>query len=1008
MATNTTLSRAVRLALIAAAAYGTAAVAQEAETPAAAQETEIEQIFVTGSRIAMSPIDSVAPMQIIGAEAIAATGVVNVQDLLLKSPEFGTPTISRTNSNFQTSSVGVATVDLRNLGTSRTLTLVDGRRFVPGIPGDTAVDYNTIPTNFIERIDVLTGGASALYGSDAIAGVVNIIYKKDWEGVEFDGQVGATGYGDNQTQDYSLTVGTNLADGKGNFMGFIGYSNQGAVYSRDRKRSAVDQYSLGALETSDGIFYGSKKDFFIPYRPFYSSYAPTGRFFRPNGSSYTYRGEVDGVTGQPLPTNWSTNGSATLPASGFNRSAYRTIAVPTERWNAAAKGYFEWADDQQVYMDITYAGTNATSVLEPYPLASADVFDPVGQVPIQTAVYVPNGSGGFNQVILDNPTVPLYTMQQAADEDGDGLKDVYFTRRMAEIGTRGNKVDRNTFQGTAGIEGKFFGTDWDYNAFYTYGKTSEAQTSSGQVNVLNFRSALQAIPDLDDIDFDGDTTEAICADPIARAQGCVPANIYGAGALSPEAVNYIKAPGMYITSTSIDVIGGTLTGEPFDLPAGPVGTVVGAEYRAERSRSEFDVLQQAGLNAGNAIPPTYGKIFVTEYFAEVNVPILADTFMAEKLNVRGAYRYSDYSTVGGEDTWNLGLEWQPISQLRFRGTAAQATRAPNINELFSPPSQNFPTGLQDPCSGVTATSVGTLADNCRAAPGVNENIAANGSFTLNQSDLQGISGYDSGNPDLDSEKGTTYTAGLVYTPENVAILENFAFTADYWYIDIADAIVATPRQFILDQCYNSGNLCDFITRRPTAQGANSSGSLDEIDSTLLNSGGVNTSGIDFVVTYAQSMDNWGYGGGFNGRLAYTYTIDGYSIPVPGAPKDPYVNEIGAPENKAYLSLVYNIGAFSVNWNMSYIGKSCLDDQFLAAYQLKPESVCVDAEVYTDAQVQFAPGEHYELYLGAQNLFDTTPPKIISGLPGDDTGTETNAGTYDPIGRTYYAGVRVKF
>jgi outer membrane receptor protein involved in Fe transport len=439
-----------------------------------------------------------------------------------------------------------------------------------------------------------------------------------------------------------------------------------------------------------------------------------------------------------------------------------------------------------------------------------------------------------------------------------------------------------------------------------------------------------------------------------------------------------------------------------------VGTVIGAEYRAERSRSEFDVLQQAGLNAGNAIPPTYGKIFVTEYFAEVNVPILADTFMAEKLNVRGAYRYSDYSTVGGESTWNLGLEWQPISQLRFRGTAAQATRAPNINELFSPPSQNFPTGLTDPCEGVTATTPGTLADNCRAAPGVNENIAANGAFTLNQSDLQGISGYDRGNPDLDSEKGTTYTAGLVYTPENVAVLENFAFTADYWYIKIDDAIVATPRQFILDQCYNNGSLCNFITRRPTAQGANSSGSLDEIDSGSTNSGGVKTSGIDFVVTYAQSMDNWGYGGGFNGRLAYTYTIDGYVVPLPNSPKDPYVGEIGAPENKAYLTLVYNIGAFSLNWNMSYIGKSCLDDQFLAGYDLKPNSVCVDAELYSDAQVQFAPGEHYELYLGAQNLFDNTPPRIISGLPGDDTGTETNAGTYDPIGRTYYAGVRVKF
>jgi outer membrane receptor protein involved in Fe transport len=988
MATNTTLSRAVRLALVTAAVYGTAAVAQD---------TEIEQIVVTGSRISTNALDSAAPLQIITSEAIQATGAVNVQDLLLKSPEFGTPTISRTNSNFQTSSVGVATVDLRNLGTSRTLTLVDGRRFVAGIPGDTAVDYNTIPTNFIERVDVLTGGASALYGSDAIAGVVNLIYKRDYEGVELDAQFGSTGRGDNETTDISVTMGTNLADGRGNIMGFIGYSDQGAVYSRDRSRSNIDQISLGLLT-------GDVKDVFKAQRPFYSSFAPTGRFYRPNGTNYTYD-----ANGNVVP--WSTNGSATVSAKGFNRSEFRTIAVPTERWNAAAKGFFEFTDNHEAFFEITYAGTSAISELEPYPLNSTDVFDPDGYVPLQTAQYIPRPGGGFDRIVLNNPTVPAYTLANSVDQDGDGLIDLaYFSRRMKEIGNRGNKVDRNTFNGVVGLQGKLFDEKWNYNAFYTYGQTSEAQTSSGQVNVLNFRNALQAIPDVNDIDGDGNRSEAICADAIARAQGCVPANIYGAGSLSPAAVAYISAPGSYNTFIELNVLGLTMTGELFDLPAGAVSTAFGGEYRSERSRAEFDVLQQQGLNAGNAILPTYGKYFVGEAFAEVNIPILKDVFMAERLDLRGAYRYSDYSTVGGENTWNAGFEWQPISQLRFRGTAAQAVRAPNINELFAPAAQDFPPGLSDPCVGTTLTSNRPQDAACRAAPGVLANIQANGSFTLNQQDLQGISGYDTGNPDLGAEKGNTWTIGLVYTPENVRILENFAFSVDYWDIEIKDAIVPLPEQFTLDGCYtNDPSLCQYITRRPNVVGGNSSGSLEFVNQPTFNSGGVRTSGVDFVMTYAQDLENWGYGGGFSGRLSYTYTIDGESTPVPGADVDPYVGEIGAPENKAYLALIYNIADFSLNWNLSYIGESCLDDQFLrSTFDTGPNSACVDAEYYSDVQLQYSPGEHYELFVGASNLFDNNPPPILTGVAGTDTGTETNAGTYDPIGRTYYGGVRVKF
>ncbi|MEZ5533751.1 MAG: TonB-dependent receptor [Steroidobacteraceae bacterium] len=978
---------AIRRALIAGAA---AMLTLPAATIAQAQNDQgddVETVVVTGSRILGSNLESPSPIQTVTAEDIQTSGVPNIQDLLVKSPVFGTP-LSRTNSNFLTSSVGVATIDLRNLGTARTLVLVDGRRFVAGIPGESAVDLNTIPASFIDRVDVMTGGASSIYGSDAIAGVVNIIYKKNFEGFSFDAQYGESAEGDGDETQLGATFGVSSADGRGNVMGYIGYTDQGSVLSRDRSRSAVDQISRALLT-------GDPADMFTAQRPYYSSFAPQGRFFTANGPG---SGITFDANGNVIP--WSTNGTSTLAATGFNRSAFRTIAVPIERYLFASRGNYEFADHHRAFFEGTYASTQATSVLEPYPLGAEDIYPATGgQTPAEFLV---------NGVLLANPLIPAAVFNTTADEDGDGLRDYYFTRRMAEAGNRGNVADRDTFRIVGGLEGELFGGGWRYEAFYAYGQTKEAQTSSGQVNVLNFRNALEAIPDVDDLDGDGNVTEAICRDANARDQGCVPVNVFGFNSISPAAFDYIKAPGMLATFTQQKIAGLNLTGHVFDLPAGPVGLAVGAEYRDEYSRSEFDPLQQAGLNAGNAIPRTEGDFDVKEGYLEVRVPLLADKPMFEKLDLNGAVRFADYSTVGSVVSWNGGLEWSPVPSLRFRAIRALATRAPNINELFSPPSQDFPTGLQDPCVGVTATSTGDVDAACRAAPGVNANIAANGAFTLNQADIQGISGFNRGNPNLSEEEGDSWTVGVVIKPSDIPVLENFDLTLDYYRIDIKDAIVFTPRQFILDQCYRGNTaLCQFITRRPAAVGANSAGSLEFIDSGPTNSGGEFAEGIDLTVSYAQDIGP----GAFRGRLAFTHVLDQYRVPLPGAAKDYIVGEVEdglvAPENRAVLNLGYTVGKFGATLTTTYLGKVALDDQFLAQFGEARGSIGVGSKTYLDAQVTYSPTENYQIFVGANNLLDEEPPPIISGLPGDDTGTETNAGAYDPIGRRWYAGVRVK-
>lgn len=978
MYTNNKLSKAVRLAI----AFGAVSATAFTASVNAAEEEEVakvERIEVTGSRLRSTDLQGFSPVQVIDGSDIDTSSVANIQDLLLKNPAFGAPAISRTNSNFSTSSAGASTVDLRNLGTARTLVLVNGRRYVTGVPGSMAVDLNTIPAQFIERIEIMTGGASAVYGSDAVAGVVNIILKKEFEGIEFDVQYGESAEGDSEETQIQFTTGVTSANGKGNVMIHGSYTDQGAVYSRDRARSANDVYSEQA-------FTGDPADFFNT-RPLLSSYVPAGRFYA-GDKQFTFN---DDGTIRP----WAST-------DGFNRNGVRTIAIPTERYLFAGRGSYEFSDGWTSFIEGTYASSQTTTQLEPFPFDTEALYPSSGgQMPIEFETFTadPLNPGSYIRNVMVNPLVPQAIADAAVDEDGDGLRDIFFTRRLADVANRGNVADRDTFRIVSGIEGEI--TDgWYLDAYVGYGQTKESQVSSGQVNVLNFRSALEVIEDEDG--------NFICRDAVAREQGCVPADVFGAGTLSDEAVTYIAAPGLLATFSSQKYAGFNLSGEVFELPAGMVGIAFGGEYREEYSRSEFDPLQQAGLNAGNKIPRTEGEFDVSEFYTEVNVPLLADMFMADQLNLRGAVRVSDYSTVGNTTSWNVALDWAPIPELRFRAIRAESVRAPNVDELFAPATQDFPTGLTDPCVGVTNASTGTIAEACRAAPGVQANIDLNGSFTQSQADLQGISGYNRGNPNLDAEKGKSWTLGFTYSPEG--FLSDFDFNVDYFDIEIEDAIVSTPRQFILDQCYGGGDtsLCNFITRRPTAQGPNSAGSLEYIDRGSSNSGGTVTEGIDFVITYGKNLEDFDLAGRFNARLSYTRLLDGYDIPLPGSEKDIWAGEVGAAEDKFYLTMGYEIGDFSIAWNTTFIGHSYLDDQFLASAELAPESVGVGSVAYHDINVSYKPSDSYELFVGLQNAFDKEPAPIVSGLPGNSTGTETNASVYDPIGRRMYAGVRMKF
>ena len=1042
--------------MIAGMAFSTPAFAQDPQVDTAAtdqteatQETpadtpnidpvvdEDEAIVVTGSRIVSPNIVSLAPVQVIGETDIDQSGAINVQEILAENPAFGTPGLTRTNSAFLTSGSGVATVDLRDLGSDRTLVLINSRRVIAGLPGSATVDLNMIPTQFVDRIDILTGGASSLYGSDAVAGVVNFIYKRNFEGLLAEGSYGITHRGDSARYQVSLTGGGNFAEDRGNVMIHLGYTNEHGLLSRQRKETRLDDFS-------EFRYTYDPDDFGVPREPFLSSFPPQGRFSTgdivPGATGtqqYTFTFGPGGTLQPCSTTNGSVCGSAVnepstfcnlrdcdlndngiigenlLPSigggvgpNGFNRQYFRTIAVPVERYLFATRGTFEVTSAINAFAEATYAKTTSSRIIEPFPMDSADLGNG-GIVNVETLFDYEDGMG---PVLVQNPFVPDELYALAGDNDGDGLVDITFARRLSEVGNRSSDSTRDVYRVVAGLEGKILNDRFSWDISYNYGQTSENQTTNGAYNVQNFRAALNAVPDLTDLDNDGDTTDAICADAVQRELGCQPINIYGEGSITPEALAWIVAQQNYSTKISQQVWAANLSGSVMELPAGPLGVAVGAEYRKEKSSEDWDALTNAGLNASNALPDTEGEFNVKELFGEVNIPILADMTGFHQLNLRAAGRLSDYSTVGAVETYSVGADWAPVPDVRFRATYAKSVRAPNIGELFTGPSQTFPPGIVDPCEDITAGTPGTLADNCRADPGIAQNIADNGAFTLTQADIQGISGFNSGNEDLDVERSTSFTAGVVVTPKFVPALRNLVLTADYYNIEIKDAIVAPPRQFILEQCYENSvqEFCDLVVRRPENTGSNSAGSLEFINAPLFNGGVLKVEGLDFTASYRTALDALMAGLSVNAKVAWTHILDAYVVPVPGADKDAFDGEIGTARDRVNGTIAFNTEKVGVSFTGTYIGKSYEDDQFLAAFDLDDDAISVPAEFYLDSQVTFTPVREYEFFVGVDNLLDNDAPAILSGTTFNNTGTDTAAAVYDVFGRRYYAGVRMKF
>ena len=928
-------------------------------------QEEIEEIVVTGSHIKRDTFNYSTPVSVIDNVEIASTGTTNLGDLLQTLPQ-SISTFNNANTAFFTTYSGLSLTDLRYLGTDRTLVLVNGRRFVSGTPpgGGYGVDLNSIPTAIIDRIEVLTGGASAVYGSDAVAGVVNIITRTDFEGIDLDVQVGASTEGDKNKEDVTFTVGGEFGQG-GFAVASVGYSDDDPLRSREREPSSLDR----VYSDEDGDGFGETAVFLG------SSYPPQGRL---TTSDNSWNG--DGTAFE------FSDGINNIPADNFNRAQYRTIFNPVERYFAAANASYPLTDRLNAFTEINWSNVATDSEIEPFALSiNDDIFQ-----------FSRGGTTGLD--VASNLLMPdLLKTNLLADgvTNTNQLGTNSWVRRLIEFGPRASQVDRTTSRAVAGLDFAL-SDDWDIEFYAQYGRTEQNQENTGQINTERAALAL-------DVELAPDGVTLQCADELARIQGCAPFNPFGEGTITPEAVRYLQAPGNLKTIVQQEVLHLGISGDTgWELPGGSVAVAGGVEYREEKGAEINPGFNQTGIGGGNATAPTNGEFDVTEGYGEVSLPVLS------RLTLDAAVRYGDYSTVGGQTTWKVGFDSPVLDSLRFRGTYSESVRAPNIADLFAGAGETF-ANVNDPCDGVDNTTTGQIADNCRSIQVIQDRINDQGAFILTQPEKQGTGGFIGGNPNVNEETAESYTLGIVWQPE---FFEGFSAAVDFYNIEIDDGIALTSRNTVLQRCYDVAT-ADFdptcgpglqpggAARRDMRDGA---GALIGVDSFTSNENRFETQGLDFEFAYANEFGP----GLFSANLVWNQLLKWDEIGIFTGDVDDNAGEILTPDARASFNMQYAWSNWSAFWRMRYWSSAkdsntpelfnendCFCDLGLA-----PSANEVSAYVYHDLSISYGTGP-YTVRLGLINAFDKKPPMLPQFTQYGVTGVNTAPEAYDTVGAQWY-------
>jgi len=985
-----------------------------------------DTIVVTGSRIARPALDSSAPITSLSADQLLSRGSLSIGDALNELPALRS-TFSQANSTRFIGTTGLNLLDLRGLGTSRTLVLVNGKRHITSQEGEFAVDTNTIPVDLIERVDTVTGGTSAVYGSDAIAGVVNFVLKRNYEGISLRAQGGVTDRGDRGSYFAAGTFGKNFSDGRGNIAVALEYAKTNPLRYLDRPEqtgaySGRRQFNLSSPVNNDGVpdrtyFDGgvyslgsSDGGTFIPYNGATATSCVSNgtvatrnplscrangfpRVFRFNGTGRLEEANYGTIDFRPFGS-----GNALGAVGGSTLSNYGVLQPGIERYSANILAHFDVSDAFKPYIEAKYVRVESTQESSPTFAQNGSSTNPA---------YASNSTGV--PIFFDNPylnaTDAAFIRTSLLSIANPNPSFFRLSRNNLDLGSRGEFAKRQTYRIVAGVEGDFNG-DWHYDVSFNYGRFDNRLLSTNNRIESRFRNAVDAVRSPAGqivCRINADTTTAN-DDP-----NCVPISLLGASnaTLTPQALSYFMANTSYKGRAEEYVANAFVSGDSsqlFSLPGGPVGFSFGGEYRRETTSYAYDQLVSSGQTFLNAIPPFNPPAFeVKEAFGELNIPLLRDIFGIHELTVTGAGRISDFKgSTGTVYSYNAGVVWSPFRGLNLRANYSRAVRAPTLGDLYSSPSQNF-ASVNDPCDRNFSSNgpnggANRLA-NCRAA-GIDPTLFENS--VARSATIAILSG---GNPELREEKSDSFTYGFVLQPR---FLPGFSLTADYYDIKVKNVISSISAQQTLDTCYDSATLenqyCALINPRQ----ANGFFASPALLVSSVNFSALRAKGIDIDANYQYKFDeknsaslrfigNW-----VRNRSDFPY------LDTPDLPER-IRGELGDPIYQFNASANVKLSSLTLGYQVRYIGKQSVTD-WEATHDSK-QGPAYDPDYsdpsfypvvwYHDIRAGIDVNEKFNFYVGVDNLFDKLPPLGLLG-------TSDGGSIFPNTGRFLYAGIKANF
>ena len=939
--------------------------AQDAPAPTPDNAKKLETITVTGSRIRSVDVETAQPVFTMTQQDIQKTGLTTAGDILNHLVAASATTYGKASvlaSNFEQ---GGQYVNIRHLGEQRVLVLVNGKRWATGIDGLT--DVSNIPSALIQRVEVLKDGASSVYGSDAISGVVNFILKDRYNGAEANAYMGQNQGGDGSTQNYSFTLG-NTSE-KSSIVFNANYNKQQTVWAHDRDWT---NYSFGLAHPTDGL----------------SGTGPWGRYTDPvTGKQVVinHTGSYDGVGVSEDSRNPANYHVGVTQNDRFNPTQQMMLRVPTELKSVFTQGRYNFTDNLTLKATGMYSERNSVAQIAGYPLNSRS-----------------------------QPNYPVFIDGGSYYNPLPG-QDLSFARRTIEL-PRVSRNNAKTFHFDASLEGYFnVGEhEWNWDVGTNYNKLDGVVTSTGNLNLVALKNALG--PSF--LNAQGVVQCGTAANPIPLGTSlsggqCTPFNILGGpSASTAQALAYVNSMGQATYNNTSKSFSANITGGLFNMPmdAGEFSFAAGVEHRDESGYDRPGQFEQSGYSTDLAAASTEGHYQTNEAYVEFNVPVLRDLPGAKELSFDVASRYSHYSNFGGTTNNKYSFKWKPLDDLLVRGTYAEGFRAPTIGDIAGGGSQSFDS-YTDPCDtryGVAATNA-AVAARCQAAgvPANFRQLDTAGQPIKNAGGTQGTVPFNAGvgNINLQPEGATTRTLGLVYSP---AYLEGFDASLDWYSIKVSNVITSISAQFVMDQCLvqNVASWCGNFTR-----GAN--GQVNSLNRGNANLGAIETKGYDFVAHYRLPEFSFGK---FAVTLDTTYLESYNQQSASGAPYDTYAGTWSYPRVKGNLSLDWSLGDFGATWGLRYQGAfrdACWDAsagiECNQPNYTSPTWGVIGANrkgaiVFNDAQVRWNAPWNASISVGVNNVFNRRPPVTYSVSNSD-------ASSYDPaldLTRYFYVGYNQKF